>query len=54
MNLEELVAWGLNTLRYLEYPRPLGSRPVDRAVLTEKLGVARGVPRRAGGVGGLR
>lgn len=38
MNLEELVAWGLNTLRYLEYPRPLGSRPVDRAVLTEKLG----------------
>ena len=38
MNLEELIAWGRNTLRYLENPLPLADRPVDRDVLAEKLG----------------
>jgi hypothetical protein len=38
MNLEELVAWGLNTLRYLDNPQPLAGRPVDRVALAEKLG----------------
>src|SRR5665213_2001723 len=38
MNLEELIAWGSNTLRYLEHPQPIAGRPVDLAALTAKLG----------------
>jgi hypothetical protein len=38
MNLEELIAWGSNTLRYLEHPQPIAGRPVDQATLTAKLG----------------
>jgi hypothetical protein len=38
MNLQELIAWGSNTLRYLERPQPIAGRPLDLAALTTKLG----------------
>lgn len=38
MNLDELVAWGKNVLRYLDDPRPLAGQPVDLTKLREKLG----------------
>jgi len=38
MNLHELVAWGRNTLHYLEHPQPLAGRPLDHVALTAKLG----------------
>lgn len=38
MNLDELVTWGENTLRYLDEPRPLAGQSPDRAALTAKLG----------------
>jgi hypothetical protein len=38
MNLEELVAWGESTLRYLDDPHPVANEPLDRAALAAKLG----------------
>jgi hypothetical protein len=38
MNLDELIAWGHNTLRYLDDPQPVAGRPLDRATLSAKLG----------------
>jgi hypothetical protein len=38
MNLGELVAWGENTLRHLDHPRPIDGQPVDVATLRTKLG----------------
>ena len=38
MNLQELVAWGEDMLRYLDDPHPVAGQPLDRAALTDKLG----------------
>jgi hypothetical protein len=38
MNLEELIAWGRNTLHYLEHPQPIAGRVLDPAILIAKLG----------------
>lgn len=38
MNLDELIAWGNNALRYLENPRPIAGQPVDLDQLHAKLG----------------
>jgi hypothetical protein len=38
LNLPPLVTWGRNTLRFLDHPRDLPGKPVDRKVLEEKLG----------------
>jgi hypothetical protein len=38
MNLDELVTWGENALRYLDEPRPIAGQTPDRAALTAKLG----------------
>lgn len=38
MNLEPLVAWGNQTLTYLDDPRPMQDRPVDRKKLRAKVG----------------
>lgn len=38
MNLEELILWGTKTLRYLDDPRPVSGRELDRAALQAKLG----------------
>jgi len=38
MNLEELLVWGQRTLRYLDDPRPVAGRELDRAALSAKLG----------------
>ena len=38
MNLEPLVNWGTNTLSYLDNPRPVGGKPVDKRQLRNKLG----------------
>jgi hypothetical protein len=38
LNLPPLVAWARNTLKFLDRPRDLPSKPVDRQALAEKLG----------------
>lgn len=38
MNLQELVTWGQDMLRYLDDPHPVAHEPLDRAALTTKLG----------------
>jgi hypothetical protein len=38
MNLEELVTWGQDMLRYLDNPHPVAQQPLDAAALSEKLG----------------
>jgi hypothetical protein len=38
MNLQELVTWGQDMLRYLDDPHPVADAPLDRAALTTKLG----------------
>ena len=38
MNLDELVRWGENALRYLDEPCPLAGKLPDQTVLTAKLG----------------
>jgi hypothetical protein len=38
MNLEELVTWGSQTLRYLDRPHAIAGQPPDRATLDAKLG----------------
>lgn len=38
MNLAELIVWGQQTLRYLNDPRPVAGRELDRALLSTKLG----------------
>jgi hypothetical protein len=38
MNLGELIAWGHNTLRYLDDPQPVAEHVLDHAMLTAKLG----------------
>jgi hypothetical protein len=38
MNLQELVTWGQDMLRYLDDPQPVAQAPLDRAALTAKLG----------------
>lgn len=38
MNLEELVAWGTQTLRYLDDPHAVAGRELDRQLLHDKLG----------------
>jgi hypothetical protein len=38
MNVEELVRWGRNALRYLENPLPIDGEPPDIPKLNEKLG----------------
>jgi hypothetical protein len=38
MNLDELVAWGRQTLGYLDHPHPIAGQPPDRAALCAKLG----------------
>jgi hypothetical protein len=38
MNLESLVTWGTNTLSYLDNPRPVGGKPVDKRQLRDRLG----------------
>lgn len=38
MNLENVVGWGVKTLRYLDDPRPVNDQPVNTKQLQEKLG----------------
>ena len=38
MNLQELVTWGSQALRYLDCPRAIAGQPPDRAALVAKLG----------------
>jgi hypothetical protein len=38
MNLEKMIAWGMNALKYLAHPRPLDDKPIDREQLRKKLG----------------
>jgi hypothetical protein len=38
LNLPPLAAWGQNTLNFVDHPRDLPGKPVDRKALEEKLG----------------
>ena len=38
LNLSPLIAWGRNTLKFLDHPRDLPGKPIDRKALEEKLG----------------
>jgi hypothetical protein len=38
MNLQELVRWGQDMLRYLDDPQPVAGQTLDRAALTGKMG----------------
>lgn len=38
MNIRELVAWGVNALRYVDNPHPVAGQPVDRGAVQARLG----------------